>query len=101
MVRGHLARLGSEPGSRAELREDLAELRGHIASLLPSARQRANRVGHGSPEWYSLTTRLDRIEEQAERKTLGEGTLGAHVQVRRLALDCAWLLRYSSTEAAR
>ncbi|MFG2397078.1 DUF6415 family natural product biosynthesis protein [Streptomyces lydicus] len=67
------------------------KLRGHIALLLPRARESARLLWHGSIEAHRLTARLDGIERQA-CQGLGDGPLAAHVQVHQLARDCQWLL---------
>ncbi|MFE0378325.1 DUF6415 family natural product biosynthesis protein [Streptomyces inhibens] len=84
-------------GALAELEEDLS---GHIALLLPEARQSARRLFHGNIEAHRLTARLDSIERQT-RQGLGGGALAAHVQVNQLARDCQWLLAQHAAEAGR
>ncbi|MGP8302131.1 DUF6415 family natural product biosynthesis protein [Streptomyces inhibens] len=80
---------------------DLEELlRGHIALLLPKARQSARGLCHGSIEAHRLTARLDGIERQT-RLGLGSGALSAHVQIHQLARDCQWLLAQHAAEARR
>ncbi|MFF8308524.1 DUF6415 family natural product biosynthesis protein [Streptomyces lydicus] len=71
---------------------DVAEgLRGHIALLLPLAREEAGRLWPGSIEAHRLRARLDGIEQQY-RRPLAPAPLAAHVQVQQLARDCQWLL---------
>ncbi|TJZ55626.1 hypothetical protein FCH28_09820 [Streptomyces piniterrae] len=66
-------------------------LRGHIALLLPSARQAAERLWRGGIDWHRRTARLDGIERQT-RQGLGDSTFSGLVQVQLLARDCLWLL---------
>ncbi|MEU9126458.1 DUF6415 family natural product biosynthesis protein [Streptomyces sp. NPDC048506] len=70
-------------------------LRGHIALLLPDAREAARR------RWstdHQLITRLNGIERQMNQG-LGSGALSAHVQVHQLARDCQYLLAMLTAEA--
>ncbi|MFE7127977.1 DUF6415 family natural product biosynthesis protein [Streptomyces sp. NPDC057617] len=79
-----------------ELDRLAGELRGHITQLLPVAQARADRLWRGSREWYVLAARLNSISTEVE-EPLAASRLAAHVQVRLLALDCAWLLtRYDA-----
>lgn len=70
-------------------------LRGHIALLLPEAREMARRC---RPTDDQLRTRLDGIAGQMNRG-LGHGVLSAHVQVHQLARDCQYLLALVTAEA--
>jgi hypothetical protein len=76
----------------AELEE---ELRGHIALLLPGARDAADSISSGSIELRRLNMRLDGIE-QLVRRGLNGTPLAAHIQVQQLARDCQWLLQYTA-----
>ncbi|MFE4370505.1 DUF6415 family natural product biosynthesis protein [Streptomyces sp. NPDC056835] len=90
---------GRGVGSRADLAGIADQLRAHIEELLPIGRAHAEQMWRGDTSWYSLTARLDRIQNQIG-EGLGVEVLGAHVQVRLLAVDCQWLLeRYGSERA--
>ncbi|MFJ9031094.1 DUF6415 family natural product biosynthesis protein [Streptomyces sp. NPDC102274] len=90
---------GHGVGTRADLTDIANQLQAHIEALLPAGRAHAAQMWRGGQCWYSLTARLDRIQNQIG-EGLGVGVLGAHVQVRLLAVDCQWLLeRYGSERA--
>lgn len=75
------------------------KLRTHTVALLPSVEALIDRLWHGSREWQSARSALDRIAERLEEEP-AEQPLAAHAQLEVLARDCAWLLdRY--TAAAR
>ncbi|MEV6419907.1 DUF6415 family natural product biosynthesis protein [Streptomyces sp. NPDC051662] len=91
--------VGRSVGTLADLTDIADQLQAHIEALLPAARAHAEQMWRGDTPWYSLTARLDRIQNQIG-EGLGAGVLGAHVQVRLLAIDCAWLLeRYGRNHA--
>ncbi|MCR8573435.1 DUF6415 family natural product biosynthesis protein [Streptomyces sp. Isolate_219] len=92
-------RIGSGRPDFEELGALENDLCGHIALLLPEAREAAARLWHGSIEAHRLTARLDGIEWQTTQG-LGHGPLSAHVQVHQLARDCQYLLA-RHTAAAR
>lgn len=93
--------VGHGAGTHEELEGLAAELRGHVAQMLPVAQARADRMWRGSREWYVLALRLNGISTEAERP-LAISKLAAHVQVRLLALDCEWLLtRYGGDLPAK
>lgn len=70
-------------------------LRGHVALLLPSAREEAGRLWRGGTAWYQRAARLDGIARQAEQPLPGD-PFAAMVQVQLLARDCEWLLAQQS-----
>lgn len=67
------------------------DLRGHVALLLPGARDEAGRLWRGGTAWYQRAARLDGIARQAEQP-LPADPFAALVQVQLLARDCEWLL---------
>lgn len=91
---------GRGVGTLADLTDLADQLRAHIEGLLPAGRAHADQMWRGHTSWYSLTARLDRIQNQIG-EGLGVGVLGAHVQVRLLAVDCAWLLERYGSESTR
>ncbi|RYJ26495.1 hypothetical protein CU044_3788 [Streptomyces sp. L-9-10] len=91
---------GRGVGTRTDLAGIADQLQAHIKALLPAGRAHAAQMWRGDTSWYSLTARLDRIQNQIG-EGLGEGVLGAHVQVRLLAVDCQWLLERYGSELAR
>ncbi|MFJ9855204.1 DUF6415 family natural product biosynthesis protein [Streptomyces sp. NPDC101150] len=76
------------------------ELRGHIALLLPEAREAAHHRCPAGGESHERTSRFDGIEQQM-KQGLGEGQLSAHVQVQQLAKDLQYLLVLHTAEARR
>ncbi|MGW6598518.1 DUF6415 family natural product biosynthesis protein [Streptomyces sp. NPDC055036] len=90
---------GRGVGTLPDLTAIADQLRTHIEALLPAGRAHADQMWRGDTSWYSLTARLDRIENEIG-EGLGTGVLGAHVQVRLLAVDCAWLLERYGTDHA-
>ncbi|MFJ9417833.1 DUF6415 family natural product biosynthesis protein [Streptomyces sp. NPDC101227] len=76
------------------------ELRGHIALLLPEAREAAHRRWPAGGESHQRRARFDGIEQQM-KQGLGEGPLSAHVQVQQLTKDLQYLLVLHTAEARR
>lgn len=70
-------------------------LRGHVALLLPGARDDAASLWRGGTAWYQRAARLDGIARQAEQPLPGD-PFAALVQVQLLARDCEWLLAQQS-----
>ncbi|MFI9357070.1 DUF6415 family natural product biosynthesis protein [Streptomyces lydicus] len=93
-------RTGSGPLDLSVMGDAAEALRGHIALLLPSARESAGRLRPGSIEAHRLRARLDGIEQQY-RRPLAPAPLAAHVHVQQLARDCQWLLARHTAEARR
>ncbi|WP_066950860.1 DUF6415 family natural product biosynthesis protein [Streptomyces lushanensis] len=88
--------VGYRAGTHEELDLLATDLRAYVTEMLPVAQAQAERMWHGSREWYVLNSRLHSISTEAEQP-LATGTLAAHVQVRLLALDCEWLLTHFAT----
>lgn len=86
-------------GAMVGLHEDL---RGHVALLLPGAREDADSLWRGDTAWYQRAARLDSITRQLEQ-ALAVDPFAAMVQVQLLARDCDWLLdqRAAPPEGAR
>ncbi|GAB7032439.1 DUF6415 family natural product biosynthesis protein [Streptomyces sp. NPDC021749] len=92
-------RLGSGRPDRAELAAAQEELRGHIALLVPLARQEIRRLSRRGDETRAreLAARLDGTEHRAGQQ-LRPDVLAAHVQIGHLTRDCQYLL---ATHTAR
>ncbi|MEU8919068.1 DUF6415 family natural product biosynthesis protein [Streptomyces nigrescens] len=86
----------SVPFNHEALAELETELCGYIGCLLPTAREAADKLRHGT-EWHQRLARLDGIKRQVEQG-LGEGVLSAHVQVQQLALGCQWLIEHGGQQ---
>jgi hypothetical protein len=84
-------RLSAGPLDREAMADLHEALRGHVALLLPGAREDASRLWRGGTAWYQRAARLDGIARQAEQALVAD-LFAAMVQVQLLARDCEWLL---------
>ncbi|MGW2021067.1 DUF6415 family natural product biosynthesis protein [Streptomyces decoyicus] len=89
-------RSGSGPAASGDLVDLEALLRGHIAVLLPLARDAADLLWRGSLDWHRQTARIAGIERLVGQG-LGDSDFSAIVQVQLLARDCRWLLDECTT----
>ncbi|MEU9502951.1 DUF6415 family natural product biosynthesis protein [Streptomyces sp. NPDC048196] len=86
-------RLGSGRPDPAELAAAQGELKGHLALLIPLARQEVRRLHRRGDETQAreLAARLDGTEHRAAQE-LRPDVLAAHVQIGHLTRDCQYLL---------
>lgn len=84
-------RASSGTPDAADLIDLEAQLHGHIARLIPSAREAVDRLWHGDTDWHLQVTRLDAIERQLDEHAGGRTGTGTLDHVRILVRDCQWL----------
>ncbi|MFJ7997370.1 DUF6415 family natural product biosynthesis protein [Streptomyces sp. NPDC096310] len=95
-IQATLAEAAALGGTRADLSELAAigaELRRHIAALLPAAEAHVEGLWRGGQEWYGRRSRLDNVQRHVTEQ-MTSSPLSAQVYVAILLRDCTWLLEH-------